>query len=124
MGMILKRGGVKMECEQPPPAFVKATGGPFRGLLLSDGGTLKPIFHCDVKTLVLGRRVGQFPQRESFALGIPTCWYLKMLRFVLPPTQTPNANLWNIGRVGSPTQNSCVGHVDFMLFVHHFLRWL
>ena len=30
---------------------------------------------------------------------------------------TPNANKWNIGRVGSPTQNSRVGHVDFMLFV-------
>ena len=30
---------------------------------------------------------------------------------------TPNANRWNIGRVGSPTQNSRIGHVDFMLFV-------
>ena len=30
---------------------------------------------------------------------------------------TPNANRWNINRVGSPTQNSRVGHVDFMLFV-------
>ena len=29
---------------------------------------------------------------------------------------TTNANRWNIVRVGSPTQNSHVGHVDFMLF--------
>ena len=50
-------------------------------------------------------------------LGIPTCWYLKMLKFALPSMQTPNANRWNIGGIGSPTQNSCIGHVDFMLFV-------
>ena len=36
---------------------------------------------------------------------------------MLPPTPNPNASRWNIGGVGSPTQNSCVGHVDFMLFV-------
>ena len=41
----------------------------------------------------------------------------RMLNFALPPTQTPNANRWNIGCDGSPTQNSHVGHVDFMLFV-------
>ena len=50
--------------------------------------SLKPIFRCDVKTLALGCRVGQYPQCESFALGIPTCWYLKMLKFVLPPMRT------------------------------------
>ena len=38
------------------------------------------------------------------------------LKFALPPMQTPRANRWNIGRVGSPSQNR-VGHVDFMLFV-------
>ena len=34
-------------------------------------------------------------------------------------TQTPtlNTSRWNIGGVGSPTQNSGIGHVDFMLFV-------
>ena len=30
---------------------------------------------------------------------------------------TTKANAKNIGPVGSPTQNSHVGHVDFMLFV-------
>ena len=30
---------------------------------------------------------------------------------------TPNASQWNIGCVGSQTQNLCVGHVHFMLFV-------
>ena len=36
---------------------------------------------------------------------------------VLP---TPDASQWNIGGVGS----SGIGHVYFMLFVHHFPRWL
>ena len=40
-----------------------------------------------------------------------------MLTFALPPTPTSNANGWNIGGVGSQTQNSRVGHVDLMLFV-------
>ena len=122
----------------PPP--------PFRGIPIfytTKDGSGKPIFRCDTKTLALGRHIGQCPQHKSFVLGIPTCWYLKTLKFVLPPTQTPNANpqrkpqtqtpnanpqpkpptqtpnanRWNIGRVGSPAQNSRIGHVDFMLFV-------
>ena len=32
-------------------------------------------------------------------------------------SQTPNANRWNIGRVGFPMQNSQISHVDFMFFV-------
>ena len=58
---------------------------------------------------------------HNFVLGIPTCWYLKMLKFALPPTrnikfallstQNPNASQWNIGCVRSPMQNSRVGHV-------------
>ena len=40
------------------------------------------------------------------------------IKFVLPPTQKkPNSNQWKIGCVGSPSQNVCVGHVHFMLFV-------
>ena len=60
-------------------------------------------------------------------LRIPTCWYLKMLKFVLPPIQTlkfvlpqtqmPDANRWNIGGVGSLGIGSRIGHVHFMLFV-------
>ena len=56
-----------------------------------------------------------------------TCWYLKTLKFALPPTRnlkfafpptpTPNACQWNIGGVGSPGVGACVGHVHFMLFV-------
>ena len=38
-------------------------------------------------------------------------------KICLPPTHNPNASQWNMGCVGSPTQNFCVGHVDFMLFV-------
>ena len=61
------------------------------------------------------------PPRRNFALEMPTCCYLKMLKsalpptrilkFALPPTRNPNASQWNIGCVGSQTQNSCVGHV-------------
>ena len=45
---------------------------------------LKPIFHCDAKPLALGPDVGLDPQHHIFALPIPTCWYLKMLKFPLP----------------------------------------
>ena len=31
--------------------------------------------------------------------------------------QNPNASQWNIGSVGSPTQNFRIGHVHFMFFV-------
>ena len=48
--------------------------------------TLKPIFHCNAKILALGHRIGHYLKRESFALDIPTCWYLKMLKFSFPPT--------------------------------------
>ena len=90
------------------------------------GHSLKPIFHCDAKHFALGPRVGLDPQHLNFALGIPMCWYLKMLKFALPPTRTvkfalpqtptPNASRWNIGGVGSPTRGAGVGHVHFMLF--------
>ena len=39
---------------------------------------------------------------------------------VTPNAKTPNR--WNKGRVGSPTQNYRVGHVDFMLIVL-ILQW-
>ena len=38
------------------------------------------------------------------------------------PKANPNANRWNIGRVRSPTQISCVGHVHFFLFFVDFIR--
>ena len=39
-------------------------------------------------------------------------WYLKTLKFGLPPKPTPNASRWNIGGVGSPTQRwPCRFHV-------------
>ena len=89
--------------------------------------SLKPIFHCDAKPFALGPRIGLDPQHHNFALGIPTCWFLKTLKFALPPMRmlkcalpsrpTPNASRWNIGGVGSPMQNSRIGHVDFMLFM-------
>ena len=45
----------------------------------------------------------------SFALGDAN--------LLLHPMQNPNASQWNIGRVGFQTQNTCVGHVHFILFV-------
>ena len=94
--------------------------------------SLKPIFHCDAKPFALGPGIGLDTQRLNFALPIPTCWYLKMLKFALPPTPTvkfalspmrnPNASQWNIGCVGSPTQHFCFGHVDFMLFIPGFFH--
>ena len=48
---------------------------------------LKPIFHCDEKTIGFGSWRLPEPQRHNFALGIPTCWCLKTRKFALPPTQ-------------------------------------
>ena len=84
----------------------------FYHISITKGKELKPIFHCDVKTLALGK---------------PTCWYLKALKFALPPTRmlesalpptpNPNASQWNIGCVGSPSVGARVGHVHFMMVV-------
>ena len=38
-------------------------------------------------------------------------------KYALPPTQNPNASQWNIGCVGTQTQNLCIGHAHFVLFV-------
>ena len=40
---------------------------------------LKPIFHCKAKPLALGSSVSLVPQRDDFALPIPTCWYPETL---------------------------------------------
>ena len=69
------------------------------------------------KKVALSPGVGLAPQRHYFALGILTCWYLKMLKFAFPPTQNPNASQWNIGCVGSLALGLCVGHVHFIFFV-------
>ena len=78
-----------------------------------------PIFHCNAILLALGPRVGLDPQRHNFALGIPTCWYLKTLIFVLPRMRTLKfANLeCEQVEYRSPMQSSRVCLVDFKLFV-------
>ena len=68
--------------------------------------------------------------KAHFSLAIPTCRYLKtlkfalpttqilkfvLLKFVLPPMVNPNASQWNIGCVGSQTQIS--GVVNFNLSI-------
>ena len=85
------------------------------------------IFHWEAKPFALGPGVGLDPQRHNLMLGIPTCWYLKTLKFALPQTrnikfvlprmQNPNTSQWNIGCVGSSMQNFHVGHIHFMVFV-------
>ena len=74
---------------------------------------VKPIFQCNAKPFALGTFASPNPR-------IPTCWYFFALgdaNFSRHPTQNPNASQWNIGCVGFQTQNSCVGHVHFILFV-------
>ena len=88
---------------------------------------LKPIFHGNVKPFALGPGVGLDHRHHNFALGIPTCWYLKTLKFALPPPSnlkfalppnaTPNTSRWNIGCVGSPAVGAGIGHVHFIFFV-------
>ena len=69
------------------------------------------------KKVAFGPDIGLAPQRHYFAMGIPTCWYLKMLNFAFPPTQNLNASQWNIGCVGSLALGLCVGHVHFIFLV-------
>ena len=96
--------------------------------------TLKPIFHCDAKYLASGFGVGQCPQRQNFALGIPTCWYLganaNTLICVLPdakpkicvlPDAKPKRKPVEYTLRWVPTQNSGVGHVHFMFFCLDFI---
>ena len=80
--------------------------------------SVKPIFHCDAKYVASGVGVGLCPQRQNFALGIPTCWYIGASQW-----NKANASQWNKGHVYF-MYISCIFHVYFMLFVHHFRRWL
>ena len=63
------------------------------------------------KIFVLGPCVGLEPQRQNFALGIPTCWYLKTRKFVLP--RTPNLK-FGLPPTPNPKRKS----------VEYRLRWL
>ena len=104
--------------------------GPLAGLSLRKNS--KAYIPLDPKPFALGPGVGFDPQRHNFAMGIPTCWYLKTLKFalfptrnikfVLPPAQNPNASQWNIGCVGSQTHNFRVGHVHFIFWCGDFIR--
>ena len=79
------------------------------------------MFHQKAKYLASGCGVGQCPRRQTFALGIPTCWYIlalprrqsptPMLKFALLPTPTPDASQWNIGGVGYSGVGAGGGHV-------------
>ena len=64
----------------------------------------------------LGPCIGLDPQCHNFRVKFPLP-PMRTLKFALPPTPTPKGSMWNIGGIGSPTQNSRVGHVHFMVFV-------
>ena len=68
-------------------------------------GMLKTYIPLQGKTI----RVGLDTHCHNFTLGIPTCWYLKTLKFALPPTPTLNASRWNIGGVGSQCKGLALG---------------
>ena len=74
------------------------------------------------KNIYVGSLPWPRPPTQNFEMGVPTCWYLKMLKFAFPPTRNPNASQWNIGCVGSQTQISCVGHVHFSFYDVDFIR--
>ena len=96
-----------------------AKSSTFHGIIYYESRTamhLKPIFHCDAKTLAWVLALAWTPN-ANFALGIPTGWYLKTLKFALLLTRNPNGSQWNIGCVGSPGIGPRVGHVHFMFFV-------
>ena len=85
---------------------------------------IKPIFHWDAKPFALGPGVGGLSQQ--FCVGDTNMLVSKNAKnaiICVTPTPIPNLSRWNIGGVGSPMQISCIGHSDFMLFVHHFPRW-
>ena len=93
---------------------------------------LKPIFHCDAKSLASGvlpnanprrswgyQHVGILEPKRTIKFALPLTGDLK---FAFDPTRNPNSSQWNKGCVGSPTQNSGVGHVHFTFFCVNFIR--
>ena len=77
-----------------------------------------------VRNVLCHPHVGIFWRYLALKFALPPTPNLK---FALPPTPTPSQ--WNIGGVGS----SGIGHIYFMyiscslyfmLFGHHFPRWL
>ena len=83
----------------------------------------KPIFHCDAKPLASGPCVGLQPQRDDFALPIPTCWYLKMRKQSMPnlkfaaPNARPKCKSVEYRLCWVPNAKFSVGHFHFMFFV-------
>ena len=52
--------------------------------------TVKPIFYKNANPLALGPHIRHNPQCKTFALPIPTCWYLKKPQ---GPNATPNVHV-------------------------------
>ena len=88
--------------------------------------SVKPMYHCNVKTLALGPWVGLDPQREILrweyqyvvSKNAKICVSPNANVYIcVTPNATPNTSQWNIDCVGSPGIGACVGHVHFMLFM-------
>ena len=85
--------------------------------------TVKPIFHQNANSLVLGHCVGPLVQCETFALPILTCWYPKTLVHSMQTLAHPNqpkvgsnVRCWNCSRWARSRRNR-IGHINFILFV-------
>ena len=105
--MFLKRGGevTAQNCTDKTSGNEKY--GPRRLKVTQRYGHFLSLY-CDAKPFTSDPGVGLDLQCHNSALPIPTCWYLKMLKFALPPTQAlkfalpptpiPNASQWNIAK--------------------------
>ena len=82
------------------------------------------LYSTATQTIHVGSSRWLRPPTPQFGIGDTSMLVSKNAKICITPTPTPNASRLNIGGVGSPTKKSIVGHVDFMLFVHHFLPWL
>ena len=96
---------------------------------LKGGGapTLKPIYSTATQKHLRWVFPLAWTPNAKFRIGNTNMLVSKKLKFALPPTQNPNVSQWNIGCVGSQTQNSRVGHVhsfllgvDFICVGSHF----
>ena len=94
-----------------------------RGIISISGQTVEPIFHCYTKPFTLGTFASPEAKGTKFAstnakdTNMLLSFALGDANFSHHPMQDPNASPWNIGCVGLQTQNPCIGHVHFMLFV-------
>ena len=80
---------------------------------------LKPIFHCDARPFALGPRVGSSPQ---FRVWDTNMLVPKNAKICVTPNANHQCEQVEYRLLGSPMQNSGVGHVHFFFFGVDFIR--